>query len=163
MQDVLCIFYGGGMTRPSGTTPADPTAEAVAQQLASVVGRLLRRLRSSSSESLLTPTQRSVLARLEDGGLTTTADLARAEFVRPQSMRLTLGALEEQGLIARAPDPADGRKSVVSVTDTGRTTLAEVRAAKRNWLAEAVAAELDGAERRTVAEAATLIERLVGS
>ncbi|MBW5253178.1 MarR family transcriptional regulator [Streptomyces poriferorum] len=151
------------MTRPSGTTPADPTAEAVAQQLASVVGRLLRRLRSSSSESLLTPTQRSVLARLEDGGPATTADLARAEFVRPQSMRLTLGALEEQGLIARAPDPADGRKSVVSVTDTGRTTLAEVRAAKRNWLAEAVAAELDGAERRTVAEAATLIERLVGS
>lgn len=163
MQDALCIFYDGGMTRPSGTTPADPTAEAVAQQLASVVGRLLRRLRSSSSESLLTPTQRSVLARLEDGGPATTADLARAEFVRPQSMRLTLGALEEQGLIARAPDPADGRKSVVSVTDTGRTTLAEVRAAKRNWLAEAVAAELDGAERRTVAEAATLIERLVGS
>lgn len=151
------------MTRPSGTTPADPTAEEVAQQLASVVGRLLRRLRSSSSESLLTPTQRSVLARLEDGGPATTADLARAEFVRPQSMRLTLGALEEQRLIERAPDPADGRKSVVSVTDTGRTTLAEVRAAKRNWLAEAVAAELDGAERRTVAEAATLIERLVGS
>ncbi|MGW0935179.1 MarR family winged helix-turn-helix transcriptional regulator [Streptomyces sp. NPDC002666] len=151
------------MTRPSGTTPADPTAEEVAQQLASVVGRLLRRLRSSSSESLLTPTQRSVLARLEDGGPATTADLARAEFVRPQSMRLTLGALEEQSLIERAPDPADGRKSVVSVTDTGRTTLAEVRAAKRNWLADAVAAELDGAERRTVAEAATLIERLVGS
>lgn len=151
------------MTRPSGTTPADPTAEEVAQQLASVVGRLLRRLRSSSSESLLTPTQRSVLARVEDGGPATTADLARAEFVRPQSMRLTLGALEEQRLIERAPDPADGRKSVVSVTDTGRTTLAEVRAAKRNWLAEAVAAELDGAERRTVAEAAILIERLVGS
>ncbi|MFE9854263.1 MarR family winged helix-turn-helix transcriptional regulator [Streptomyces sp. NPDC005780] len=151
------------MTRPSGTMPGDPTAEEVAQQLASVVGRLLRRLRSSSSESLLTPTQRSVLARLEDGGPATTADLARAEFVRPQSMRLTLGALDDQGLIERAPDPADGRKSVVSVTDTGRTTLAEVRAAKRNWLAEAVAAELDGAERRTVAEAATLIERLVGS
>ncbi|TXS37840.1 MarR family winged helix-turn-helix transcriptional regulator [Streptomyces sp. OR43] len=151
------------MPRPSGPTPADPTAEEVAQQLASVVGRLLRRLRSSSSESLLTPTQRSVLARLEDGGPATTADLARAEFVRPQSMRLTLGALEEQGLVARAPDPADGRKSVVSVTESGRSTLAEVRAAKRNWLAEAVAAGLDGAERRTVAEAATLIERLVGS
>ncbi|MFJ6431034.1 MarR family winged helix-turn-helix transcriptional regulator [Streptomyces sp. NPDC091416] len=151
------------MTQPSGTRPADPTAEEVAQQLASVVGRLLRRLRSSSSESLLTPTQRSVLARLEDGGPATTADLARAEFVRPQSMRLTLGALEEQGLVERAPDPADGRKSVVSATDAGRTTLAGVRAAKRNWLAEAVAAELDGAERRTVAEAAVLIERLVGS
>lgn len=151
------------MTQPSGTTPADPTPQEVADHLASVVGRLLRRLRSSSSENLLTPTQRSVLARLEDAGPATTADLARSEFVRPQSMRLTLGALEEQGLVERTPDPVDGRKSVVSVTDTGRTTLARVRAAKRDWLAEAVAAELDGAERRTVAEAAGLIERLVGS
>ncbi|WP_406092996.1 MarR family winged helix-turn-helix transcriptional regulator [Streptomyces sp. NBC_01013] len=151
------------MTQPSGTTPADPTAEEVADHLASVVGRLLRRLRSSSSESLLTPTQRSVLARLEEGGPATTADLARAEFVRPQSMRLTLGALAEQGLVERAPDPVDGRKSVMSITDPGRTILARVRAAKRDWLAEAIAAELDGAQRRTVAEAADLIERLVGS
>lgn len=151
------------MTQPSGTTPADPTPQEVADHLASVVGRLLRRLRSSSSEKLLTPTQRSVLARLEDAGPATTADLARSEFVRPQSMRLTLGGLEEQGLVERTPDPVDGRKSVVSVTDTGRTTLARVRAAKRDWLAEAVASELDGAERRTVAEAAGLIERLVGS
>ncbi|MEV0782323.1 MarR family winged helix-turn-helix transcriptional regulator [Streptomyces sp. NPDC050423] len=161
------------MTRPPGATPADPTpadptpadptAEQVANDLAAVVGRLLRRLRSSSSESLLTPTQRSVLARLEDGGPATTAALARAEFVRPQSMRLTLGALEEQGIVERAPDPDDGRKSVMSITDTGRATLAEVRAAKRDWLAEAIAAELDGAERRTVAEATALLDRLVGS
>lgn len=151
------------MTQPPGATPADPTAEQVANDLAAVVGRLLRRLRSSSSESLLTPAQRSVLARLEDGGPATTAALARAEFVRPQSMRLTLGALEEQGTVERAPDPDDGRKSVMSITDTGRTTLAEVRAAKRNWLAEAIAAELDGAERRTVAEATALLDRLVGS
>lgn len=151
------------MTQPPGATPADPTAEQVANDLAAVVGRLLRRLRSSSSESLLTPTQRSVLARLADGGPATTAALARAEFVRPQSMRLTLGALEEQGTVERAPDPDDGRKSVMSITDTGRTTLAEVRAAKRDWLAEAIAAELDGAERRTVAEATALLDRLVGS
>ncbi|MCX4770076.1 MarR family winged helix-turn-helix transcriptional regulator [Streptomyces sp. NBC_01285] len=151
------------MTRPPGATPADPTAEQVANDLAAVVGRLLRRLRSSSSESLLTPTQRSVLARLADGGPATTAALARAEFVRPQSMRLTLGALEDQGLVERAPDPDDGRKSVMSITGSGHSMLAEVRAAKRNWLAEAIAAELDGAERRTVAEATALLDRLVGS
>ncbi|MEV7399196.1 MarR family transcriptional regulator [Streptomyces sp. NPDC091267] len=151
------------MMQPSGATPVDPTAEQVASDLAAVVGRLLRRLRSSSSESLLTPTQRSVLARLDDGGPATTAALARAEYVRPQSMRLTLGALEGQGLVERAPDPDDGRKSVMSITGTGRTTLAEVRAAKRNWLAEVIAAELDGAERRTVAEATALLDRLVGS
>ncbi|MGW2590528.1 MarR family winged helix-turn-helix transcriptional regulator [Streptomyces sp. NPDC001515] len=150
------------MARPQATAP-DPTPEEVADQLASVVGRLVRRLRSTSSESLLTPTQRSALARLHDMGPTTTAGLARAEFVRPQSMRLTLGALEEQGLVARSPDPADGRKSVISLTDPGRAALARVRAAKRDWLAEAVADGLDGAERRTVAEAVALVERLIGA
>lgn len=152
----------------SSTSPApreqrtpDPSAERVATDLAAVVGRLLRRLRTSSAESLLTPSQRSVLARLDEDGPATTAALARAELVRPQSMRLTLGALEEQGLVARAADPSDGRKSVVSISDAGRTTLAEVRAAKRNWLAETIAAELDGDERRTVAEAVALIGRLV--
>ena len=39
--------------------------------------------------------------------------------------------------------------------------LAAVRAAKRSWLADAITAELDGAERRTLAEAAELIGRLV--
>ncbi|MER6651693.1 MarR family transcriptional regulator [Streptomyces sp. NPDC000971] len=139
----------------------DPTAERVATDLSAVVGRLLRRLRSSSADSLLTPSQRSVLARLDDGGPATTAALARAELVRPQSMRLTLGALETQGFVTRAPDPADGRKSLVSVTEEGSAVLAAVRAAKRSWLADAITVELDGAERRTLAEAAELIGRLV--
>ncbi|MET7366784.1 MarR family transcriptional regulator [Streptomyces sp. NPDC005566] len=146
---------------PRDRNVADPSAERVATDLAAVVGRLLRRLRTSSADSLLTPSQRSVLARLDEGGPATTAALARAELVRPQSMRLTLGALGDLGLVCRAPDPSDGRKSVVSVSDAGRTTLAEVRAAKRSWLAEAITAELDGEERRTVAEAVALIGRLV--
>ncbi|MEV2248475.1 MarR family transcriptional regulator [Streptomyces sp. NPDC049970] len=151
-------------TSPDAPKPplaADPGAEAVATELAAVVGRLLRRLRSSSADSLLTPSQRSVLARLQDDGPATTAALARAELVRPQSMRLTLAALESQEFVTRAPDPADGRKSVVSVTGRGSTTLAEVRAAKRSWLADAIAGGLDGAERRKLAEAVELIGRLV--
>ncbi|MFG3526050.1 MarR family winged helix-turn-helix transcriptional regulator [Streptomyces sp. NPDC047917] len=156
------------MPEPTGTTlpgrraapSAEPGAEELATRLTAVVGRLLRRLRSTSSGGLLTPTQRSVLSRLDREGPATTAALARAEYVRPQSMRLTLGALESQGLVERAPDPADGRKAVMSLTAAGTASLAEVRAAKHDWLAEAIAAGLDADERRTVAEAAELIDRL---
>ncbi|MFE2496021.1 MarR family winged helix-turn-helix transcriptional regulator [Streptomyces scopuliridis] len=139
----------------------DPTAEQVAADLTAVVGRLLRRLRTPSPDCPLTPSQRAVLARLNSEGPSTTAALARAEYVRPQSMRLTLGALEKQGMVARTPDPRDGRQSVVSVTDAGRTTIAEARATRQDWLFQAIAGELDGAERRTLAEAAALLERLV--
>ncbi|MFI5753651.1 MarR family winged helix-turn-helix transcriptional regulator [Streptomyces sp. NPDC051569] len=148
---------------PTAGPTREPTAEQVAAELTAVVGRLMRRLRTASPESRLTPSQRSVLARLDVEGPATTAALARVEYVRPQSMRLTLAALEEQGLVERAPDPGDGRQSVVSVTDTGRTVLAGVRAAKRDWLSGAIAGELDAAERRTVAEAAALLARLVES
>lgn len=164
MQGVLAIFIVGRMSaapqHPQQPAPDDPAAEWVAAELAAVVGRLSRRMRTVRPAGPLTPSQRSVLARLDESGPATTAALARAEFVRPQSMRLTLGALEERGLVARAPDPSDGRKSLVSATDEGLVALAGARAVTRGWLAEAIAGELDGRERRTVAEAVALIRRL---
>ncbi|MEU6123359.1 MarR family transcriptional regulator [Streptomyces sp. NPDC047123] len=140
--------------------PDEPTPEQVAADLTSVVGRLVRRLRGASPGSGLSPSQRSVLAQLDREGPATTAALARAELVRPQSMRMTVAALESMELVARAPDPNDGRQSVVSLTEQGRRTLADARAAKQGWLAQALADELDPAERRRVAEAVALLERL---
>ncbi|WP_255946246.1 MarR family winged helix-turn-helix transcriptional regulator [Streptomyces odontomachi] len=138
------------------------TAEQVAADLSATVGRLSRRLRTASRESGLTPSQRSVLVRLGTVGPATTAALARAEYVRPQSMRVTLAAIEEQGFVARTPDPSDGRQSVVAITDSGRRTLEAVTAAKQGWLTAALADRFDAAELRTLAEATALLERLVG-
>ncbi|MFD4630904.1 MarR family winged helix-turn-helix transcriptional regulator [Streptomyces sp. NPDC058284] len=139
----------------------DPTPEQVAADLTNVVGRFVRRLRGASPGSGLSPSQRSVLSRIDREGPVTTAGLARAELVRPQSMRMTVGALESMELIERAPDPNDGRQSVLFLTDNGRRTLAEARAAKQGWLSLAVAEELDPAERRQLAEAVELLERLM--
>ncbi len=155
--------------RPPQTAPErgaeraeEPSAQQVAADLSAVVSRLTRRLRTASPESLLTPSQRSVLVRLDAHGPATTAALARAEYVRPQSMRTTLGVLEEQGFVQRSPDPSDGRQSVVSLTDSGLRTLDAVRAAKHGWLSAALAAQYDTAELGTLAEAIALLERLVG-
>lgn len=139
----------------------DSTPEQIAADLSNVVRRLVRRLRGVTPATGLSPSQRSVLARLDHAGPATTAGLAREEFVRPQSMRLTVGALEDMGLVARAPDPDDGRQSVVSVTDQGRRTLTEMRTAKHDWLSTALAEGLDPAERRQLADAIVLLERLV--
>lgn len=141
---------------PGATSP-----EQVAADLTAVVARVVRRLRTASPGTGLTPSQRSVLAILDREGPHTTAALARAEHVRPQSMRLTVGALEAQELVERAPDPDDGRQSVVSVTPQGSRVLAEVRAAKHGWLSAAIAEQLDADERRQLADAVALLERLV--
>ncbi|AEW97206.1 MULTISPECIES: MarR family winged helix-turn-helix transcriptional regulator [Streptomycetaceae] len=137
--------------------------EEAAAELSVAVGHLMRRLRAESPEGELTPTQRSVLSRLDRDGPATTAALARAEHVRPQSMRLTLAALEERGFLRRTPHPTDGRQIVVSLTPAGRRGLGSVRQAKRNWLAQAIGDLLDPDERRTLHEATALLERLAQS
>ncbi|WP_079064356.1 MarR family winged helix-turn-helix transcriptional regulator [Streptomyces sp. NRRL F-4489] len=138
----------------------DHDGERLAAELGASVSLLMRRLRAASPQGELTPTQRAVVARLDAEGPSTIAALARAELVRPQSMRVTVGALEERGILARSPHPTDGRQVVFSLTGEGRRVLADVRRAKNDWLAVAIAERLTGAERRTLAEATALIRRL---
>ncbi|MET7765931.1 MarR family transcriptional regulator [Streptomyces sp. NPDC005336] len=140
---------------------ANREEEHIAVDLSAVVGQLLRRMRAASPQGELTPSQRSVASRLYTGGPATTAALARAELVRPQSMRMSLAALEEQGLVERAPHPTDGRQVVFSLTEEGRRAIASVRQAKQSWLLDAIATRLDADERRTLAEATELLKRLV--
>ncbi|MFI7309974.1 MarR family winged helix-turn-helix transcriptional regulator [Streptomyces hygroscopicus] len=121
----------------------------------------MRRMRAASSQGALTPSQRAVLSRLCNEGPNTTAALARAELVRPQSMRVILAALEEQALVERAPHPTDGRQVVFSITEEGRQAITSVRQAKQSWLLDAIDTRLDADERRTLAEATDLLRRLV--
>lgn len=140
-----------------------PAAEQdrIATELATAVGGMMRRLRAASPIGELSPSMRSVLNRVHTGGPTTIAALARAELVRPQSMRATVGALEERGLLERSPHPSDGRQVVFEFTEEGRRTLQELRRAKYDWLAEAIGSRLGPEEQRTLDEAATLMKRLI--
>lgn len=56
-----------------------------------------------------------------------------------------LDGLEDKGLLARLPDPADRRRNVVALTDAGRTALREATAAsdraERELLADLSPAE----------------------
>lgn len=135
--------------------------ERVAAEVGAVMSGLVRRMRAASPEGALTPTQRAVLHRVDTAGPVTIAALARAELVSPQSMRVTVGALEERGVLVRAPHPTDGRQVVLALTEEGRAALDAVREAKHGWLTEALATRLDPEERRTVGEAAALLRRLV--
>ncbi|MFE0380271.1 MarR family winged helix-turn-helix transcriptional regulator [Streptomyces inhibens] len=135
--------------------------ERLATDLGATVSQLMRHLRAASSEGELTPTQRSAISRIDTGGPATIAALARAELVRPQSMRLTVGALEERGILARSPHPTDGRQVVFSLTEEGRRILAAARRAKQNWLAVAIADRLTPEEQQTLATAAGLMRKLM--
>jgi DNA-binding MarR family transcriptional regulator len=135
----------------------------VADELRQVMGALTRRLRAESAAYQLSPSEQSALRRLQEDGPMTTAALARAEMIKPQSMGSTLASLEEAGFVTRSADVRDGRCRNVSLTDEGRHILAEGRAARQNWLAQAIADELDADQQRDLLAAIGLLRQVVSS
>jgi DNA-binding MarR family transcriptional regulator len=132
--------------------------EIAVTELLSVTGQLTRRLRAVSNTRELTWSQVAIMARLEEAGPMTTADLARAESVKPQSMGGTLAAMEEEGLVERQPHPTDGRQILYALTDEGREARRKVSLAKREWLLAAIA-QLSLAEQKTLLAAVDIIRR----
>ncbi|WP_243048946.1 MarR family transcriptional regulator [Dyella sp. RRB7] len=133
--------------------------EATVTDLSLAMGQLLRRLRQEVNTAGLSWSQMSALARLERAGPMTTAELARAEAVKPQSMGATLADLEQEGLIERQPHPTDGRQMLVSLTAKGIEMRRKRSLAKQAWLMAAVA-KLDPAEQQTLLSAVALLKRL---
>jgi DNA-binding MarR family transcriptional regulator len=102
-----------------------------------------------------------VLLRLEKDGPATTSSLARAEGIRPQSMAPIVAALDGAGLVIGAPDPADGRQTLLSLTDDCRELLRELRAARQDWLTRTIQARLSPQQQGEVAKAVELLKLLV--
>ncbi|MGW3957629.1 MarR family winged helix-turn-helix transcriptional regulator [Streptomyces sp. NPDC004752] len=136
------------------------SAARAARDLRVVFSRLRRRIREVAQDADLTPSQESALTLVGKHGAATASALASAEGVRPQSMAATLAGLDQHGLIRRAPDPDDGRRHLVTLTDAGRARVAGNRQAREEWLARAFQDRFTEDERGTVLEALTLLERL---
>jgi DNA-binding MarR family transcriptional regulator len=124
------------------------------------IGLLVRRVRAASASHELSLTESAVMARLAKEGPATTADLARAEGMKPQSMGATIAALEALGLVERKPHPTDGRQMNIELTAKGAAVRKSARDAKRTWVAQAIA-QLDEQERETLFAAGEIIKRLV--
>ena len=126
------------------------------------VGLLVRRVRAAAASDGLSMTESLVMARLAKEGPATTADLARAESMKPQSMGTTIAALEEMGMVERTPHPTDGRQVSIVLTGKGAAVRKSAKDAKRMWLAQAIA-QLDERERGTLFKAGEIIKRLAES
>ena len=123
------------------------------------IGLLVRRVRAAAGSHELSLTEAAVMGRLARHGPATTADLARAEGMKPQSMGTTVAALEEMGMLERTPHPTDGRQVNIGLTAKGAAVRKSAKDAKRTWLAQAIA-ELDEREREALFKAAEIIKRL---
>jgi DNA-binding MarR family transcriptional regulator len=149
--------------KPLDTGLADfvnTVGDASVADFVDAVGLLIRRVRAAAATHELSWSEAAVLGRLRRDGPATTADLARAETVRPQSMGATVAALEEMGLVERKPHPTDGRQVNIVLTAKGTAVCKSSKDAKLKWLAKAIA-RLDDKDRETLFAAGEIIKRLV--
>jgi DNA-binding MarR family transcriptional regulator len=141
----------------------DLDTDQIAASLRLSIGLLLRRLRQIPTGDDLTLSESSALARLDRGGPATSATLARLEQISPQSMGATIAALEARRLIERAPDPHDGRRVILSISEAGLQVLRDRRNARTEELARALSSGFSPSELEHLIAAAPLLERLAQS
>lgn len=124
------------MTTSEGAMTTDRRGTAM-RSLEHEIGTLLRRVRRGLAERAvqvhpdLNATSYTLLSTLREHGPQRAADLAELFALDKGSVSRVVHQLLELGLIERSPDPADGRASILSVTDEAVRRLAQVREQRR--------------------------------
>ena len=124
------------------------------------MNRLSRRMRAQRLPDALPSGKLAALALLYRSGPSTPGAMAAALLVQPQSLTRTLAALESDGLVTRVRDTADGRQSVIQLTQSGFDAMARDVGYRDEWLRERMETVLNDTEREVLRLAAALMDRL---
>jgi len=136
-------------------------ARSLAVEIRAAYRKLKMRVREQAGGHDLTPSQASVLLRLETEGAATVSGLARIEGMRPQSMSAIVAPLLEAGLVSGSADPGDGRQTLISLSPKCVKFLEEGRAARQDWLTATISDKLSVDEQEQLRAALELLTRLV--
>lgn len=138
----------------------DETPAAVRLTLALTHMRARLREEASASATGLSMSQLAIVQRLLRGGPTTAASLAAAEHVSQQAIAQSVAVLKATGLVESSPDPTDGRKTLISVTNAGHELRESIGASRNSWLNRAIGSTIAPDEMPALDKAIELLERL---
>ncbi|MFC5906684.1 MarR family winged helix-turn-helix transcriptional regulator [Streptacidiphilus monticola] len=99
-------------------------------------GRALANELAESVSPGLEPSGYGLLVRLDEAGPCRPSELAAYFRIGKATAGRQLACLEQLGLVARRPDPEDGRAHLLELTDDGRAKVAAARAERRATLHE---------------------------
>lgn len=138
-----------------------PSTDELAESLREVVGQLVRSVREKTDTQ--SNAQSEALAHLYRNGAASVASLAESRGVTHQTMRLVVARLEAAGLVARRPDPTDGRGQLIELTKAGRDAAVEGQRTRAAWLSQAISQSLSADEQDSLSEAIALIRRVIAA
>jgi len=132
----------------------------LADALRPAILRVSRRLRQEAQKVGLSAQDAMLLGHIRKHPGVGVSALADAERTSKPTMSAHIKRLEAAGLVARAGDAADGRRSGLAITPAGLRKLETIRRERNDWLAARLA-RLPADDRATLAAAAPAILRLI--
>jgi DNA-binding MarR family transcriptional regulator len=113
--------------------------------------RLLRALRRAHD----VPAGMRVLSLLDEHGPLTVTRLAKLDQCSQPTMSAAVAQMSAAGLVVKEPNPLDARGSIISMTDLGRQSLAQIRGEWATTISDRLRAR-----KRTQGELATTVSIL---
>ena len=142
----------------AGVSPLDIELSA---GLRTSIGRLAKVLRRNArNDAQLSLTERSTLGLLYPDIRLAPSEIARTEKVTTQSMSQVINHLGELNYIDRTPSDDDKRKTLLSLTPSGRAYVEQVRQDKQEWLARALHERTSPAEKHLLEQAVAILTKL---
>lgn len=135
------------------------TPETPATGLRNAVSDLHKRLRKTYAASGFSISELTTLSCLYRNAMLYPTELADMVKVKNQSMSAILKRLEAAKLIRRKAEGADGRRSAIYLTATGRKMVDRTRYERDEWLSTALQT-LNTAERETIKKAIPLLQKI---
>lgn len=132
----------------------------LAEALRPAILRVSRRLRQEAQKAGLSAQDALLLGHIRKNPGVGVSAMAEAERTSKPTMSAHIKRLEAAGLLARADDAKDGRRSGFTITPAGARKLEIIRRERNDWLAARLG-RLSDADRATLAAAAEPLLRLV--
>jgi DNA-binding MarR family transcriptional regulator len=132
------------------------SADAVTLRVS--IARIYRYLRLRAGSDI-TPSQSSVLFRIESSEPVRMGVLAQLERITPATLSKVVDSLVNLGLIERYPDPLDGRVTLLRLSADGRSMVTAQRIASTQLL-ESALKKLTPAQQRSLGRALPALESL---
>jgi len=148
-----------------GHTQGVSSANAIFDRLLQIALLIQDDLARYFADTALTPARTHLLWELSRLGPSTQQALARTLKVSPRNITGLVDALEDGGFVIRRPHPSDRRAILVTLTDLGIQTVAQMEH-ERAQIASALIANLSSSQveqlRQGLDSVAAQLEALVG-
>ncbi len=136
--------------------------QLLAHEIRDAVSRVHKHFRRQmNSRGQLSEAEMGVFRVLVSTKETSPSDLCKELNMSSQFMSQVLNRLEEVKYIQRKPSPDDKRKTLVTLTKTGKNLVQEIYDEREEWLTDIIAERFTAEEKKTISKAMALLVRIV--